>query len=424
MIVGTSLAVWSLGAFVFYLIAGRTLGPEAYGLAAALQGVIVLLATPAGSLQWSIARTIASSDEASRADAMAAYRRAVIMLTAAAAVLAVVASAVTAIIDSAAGPIPLWPLIITYFSVVGFVPLFLGEGALQGEHRYTGFAWSYGATGVLRVPLLLLLFMLPIGLVDATVLAVGLAFALGAVWAVWLTRSSLASRMRPTPTTWRAFSGPLPIVALGLAGIAVLSNIDVVAAKLAIGGGDAGLFGAAAVVAKVLLLVPQALTVVLLPRVAERQASGQRTGSLLAIGVLAIFVSGALAMLLAIPLEEPIMTLAFGPQFAPAASLLVPFFGATTLLGALLILVNHHVARSDHRFIWAVAGLAVLQIGLLVPFSGSSAQIIAVDAVVAALGLIIHEIIYFKTDESMVRGLGAQVTGILRAARRRIGDHA
>ena len=42
MVVGASIAAWSIGVFVYYLVAGRLLGPDAYGLVAALQSVIVL----------------------------------------------------------------------------------------------------------------------------------------------------------------------------------------------------------------------------------------------------------------------------------------------------------------------------------------------------------------------------------------------
>jgi hypothetical protein len=125
-------------------------------------------------------------------------------------------------------------------------------------------------------------------------------------------------------------------------------------------------------------------------------------------------VAGALAMAICYPLEQPIIDIAFGSQFEGAAPLLIPFFGATTLLGALLILVNHHVARNDHRFVWAVGGLAVLQVMLLVFFSHSSQAIIIIDAAVAGVGLVIHEMIYFNTDESMLRGAGQQMAYVVR----------
>ena len=414
MVVGTSIAMWSIGAFAFYLVAGRALGPEAYGLVAALQSVIVVAAQPITGLQWSVARVIASAADDRRQDAQATYRRALIRTTSWATGLAVVATGVTIALSERGHSIPLWPLIVTYASIVAVIPLFLAAGALQGERRYKGLAWSYASSGILRAPILLVLLALPLSKVDASMLAVGLAIAIGATWAVALTRSDLRVRQRPATDTWRAFLRSLPAVMIGLIGIAVLTNVDVVAAKLAIGGDEAGLFGAASVVAKALLVVPQALTIVLLPRVARRKADGGNTGSLLAAGIVTMAIAGVVAMALAVPLAEPVMRIAFGPQFAAAANLLVPFLGATTLLGALLILVNHHVARNDHRFVWTVGGLAVLEILLLIFFSTSGDAIIAIDALVAAVGLIIHELMYFNTDESMLRGAGAQFAAIMR----------
>jgi O-antigen/teichoic acid export membrane protein len=313
--------------------------------------------------------------------------------------------------------LPLVALLLTFGAIVLHVPLLVAEGALQGSHRYAGLAWSYAASGVLRAPLLLLLLVAPLGDVNATVLAVLLAVGIGAAWAVGLTVPATRGAGRPSDHAWRGFTGPLPAIAIGLGGIAVLQNVDVIAAKLSLGGTEAGLFGAAAVIAKGLLVIPQALTIVLLPRVAEQEARGKPTGSFLAVGVLVMAVAGLAAMAVAAVIEGPVMQVAFGSQFELAAALLVPFLGATTLLGALLILVNHHVARSDHRFVWAVGALAVIQVILLIFFSGSARMIIAVDAAVGALGLVAHEVIYAGTNESMVAGAGAQAKAAVRRLR-------
>jgi O-antigen/teichoic acid export membrane protein len=409
MIVGASIAAWSIGAFVYYLVAGRLLGPDAYGLVAALQSVIIVVSLPVIALQWSTARTIAAATPDERPSALATYRRALVRSSLAICLLAVIAGGITIAIDAAGTPLPVWPLLITYVSIIGLVPLVVACGALQGEHRYAGLAWSYASSGVLRAPLLLLLVLLPWSTTDASLLAVAGAIAIGAAWAVWLTRDDLRVRRPPEPGMWRRYSRSLPAVMTGLMGIAALTNVDVIAAKLALGGDDAGLFGAASVVAKALLVVPQALALVLLPRVAERDARDEPTGPLLAMGIIVMIAAGGIAMLIAEALAEPIMTIAFGSQYADAASLLVPFFGATTLLGALLLLVNHHVARSDHRFVWAVAGLAVLQVVLLAFLSTSSMMIIAIDAIVAGIGLVMHEVIYFNSDQSMLRGAATEI---------------
>ncbi len=423
LIIGASLAAWSIGGYLFYLLAGRILGPADYGLAAALQGVIVVIALPAAALQWSNARVIAANAD-NRAGAVAVYRRALMLGTLLATIGALAAVIVTALIAASGADIPFWPLMATYATFITIVPLALTTGALQGEHRFTGFAWSYGSTGVLRAPVFLALLLLPISAVVSTILSVGIAVVIGVLWAMWLTRTDLLTRTPPPPAMWRDFTRALPVAAIGLGGIAILTNVDVIASKLGIGGDEAGYFGAAAVIAKALLVVPQAMTIILLPRIAERKMRNEPTGSLLAAGVAVMGVAGVLAMLLAIPLSEPITTITFGTAYQPAAELVLPFFGATTLLGALLILVNHHVARSDNRFAWVVGGLAVLQVALLAVFAHSPYAIIGVDASVAGLGLILHEVIYLSTGESMIRGIGAQFRIVFRRVSRSHGGDA
>lgn len=422
VIVGASLGIWSIGAYFFYLLAGRLLGPVDYGLAAALQALIVAIALPAIALQWAIARGFASASSAERDGARAVYRRAVfrgIWFTIA---VAAIATVVTIIIGGVRTGTPVGPLVATYWSAAPIIPLVLGMGALQGEHRYWAFAGTYASTGVLRAPLLLLLLAIPIlGSVEATSIATGIPYLLAAAIVIWLTRGDLVNAGPPPAVMWREFTHSLVAAGVGLGGIAVLTNVDVIVAKVSLGGHEAGYFGATAIVAKALLVVPQALTVILLPRVAERERQRAATGPLLAAGVAVMVATGLLAMLIAIPLADPIVTITFGEAYAPAAALVLPFFGATTLLGALLILVNHHVARSDHRFVWIIGALAIVQVVLLILFSTSAHAIIAVDATVAGLGLVIHELIYFRTDESMVRGVGREMSAVITRLRTRGG---
>jgi O-antigen/teichoic acid export membrane protein len=423
-IVSGALVAWSIGAYIFFLLAGRLLGPEDYGLAAALLAVVVVGATPVIALQWSAARIVASDSVGGHSDAPAVYARTLVIGTTGAVALAGLATVVTILIDSAADTTwPVGALVATYWTLAPTIPLFLAIGVLQGQHRYWGFATSYGTTGVLRAPALLVFLAIPFMTgVEATMLGAAIPTALGAGLAVWLTRSLLRPHGSASRAAWRTFGSGLGAAVIGLAGMAILTNIDVVVAKVSLGGAEAGYFGAAAIIAKALMLVPQALTTVLLPRVAERQQEGRPTGSLLAIGVTCMVAAGLLAMALAIPLEGPITTITFGTAFEPAASLVLPFFGATTLLGALLILVNHHVARNDHRFAWMVGGLAIVQVILLVVFGETAGAIIAIDAIVAGAGLVIHEVMYLQTDESMLMGAGRQAREVMRRLRTRGGE--
>ena len=222
VVIATSLAAWSIGAYVFYLLAGRLLGPAEYGLAAALQAVIVVVALPMTALQWSSARVVATST--SDSEAAAVYRRTLVTSTLYACALAAAATLVTVFVAANSNGIPAGALVAMYWSLVPVVPLFVAIGVLQGQHRYAAFGWSYGLTGVLRPILLLLLIAAPVlTRVESTVVATGIPYAIGAGLAVWLTRSLLRSRSRPSTQAWRSFRSGLGAAAIGLAGIALVA---------------------------------------------------------------------------------------------------------------------------------------------------------------------------------------------------------
>jgi hypothetical protein len=101
--------------------------------------------------------SIASATAADLNGARAVYRRAVVRGIAVTVVVAAIATIITVAVGSTRSGVPVGPLVATYWSAAPIIPLVLGMGALQGEHRYWGFAGTYGSTGVLRAPFLLLL---------------------------------------------------------------------------------------------------------------------------------------------------------------------------------------------------------------------------------------------------------------------------
>ena len=50
-----ALVAWNLGNYAFFLVAGRWLGPEDYGLVAALLAATLVVAVPVQALQFATA---------------------------------------------------------------------------------------------------------------------------------------------------------------------------------------------------------------------------------------------------------------------------------------------------------------------------------------------------------------------------------
>lgn len=399
-----ALVLWNLGNYVFFLAAGRALGPADFGLAAALLAVTVIVSVPGNALQYGIARSVAAPEEPHDGVPSAVYRRAWRRSLAWAAAAGAVATAGILAARAIDGDVPAGPLLVTLLIVLPMGPLFLSLGQLQGEQRYRGYAVTFALWGVPRPIVLAPLALLGIGVyaaLGATAVALAAAAAVGA----GLTAPRLAGPTPPAGPDWGTFTRALPAVVAGLSGVAFLTNLDVVAAKLALDAHDAGYYGAAAVLGKAVIVVPQALSIVLLPRIAARRAEGGDTGRILALAVVVTLAVGGLVALLCLPLADLITRIAFGHDYLPGSGLLAPLVAASTLLGLAIVLVAHHSARADHRFVWAVGGVAVLQIALLAVFHGSGGQIVGVNLAAGVAVLAVHEAIHGRSDDGIARGL-------------------
>ena len=405
--------MWAIGSYAYFLIAGRVVGPATYGLVSALIGVLTIITWPCTALQWSAARTLASAS-GDRADAMAAYRRALIRAWLFALGLGAAGVVAVVVAHQFSDAVPTWALVATCVSAVPVLPLFVALGALQGESRYAGYSVSWAASGVLRAPLMLPFLAIAAGSAAAVVMGYGLAVLAGLLIAMWLTRDDLRISRPPSRAAWANFTAGLGATVAGLIGFASLVSLGVVVAKLRLPVDDAGYYGAANTLGRAVLMVPQAVAIVLLPRVARRRSGDVPTGGLLALGAVATLVIGFIGVAFVAVAGEPVIRLTFGSAFADAATLLPQILAASTLIGVLFILVNHHVARSDHRFAWVLGVVALVHLLLLVALGTSANAIIAIDAAAAVLAVVVHEVIYRGTGDSLVRGASA----LLRRPRR------
>jgi O-antigen/teichoic acid export membrane protein len=403
-----ALVGWNASNYAFLLLAGRLLGPSDYGLVAALLAAVLVASVPAQALQFAAARLVAAARNREVELADGIYRRAWRRCAEAMPTAALAACTVIVTVHVTSHHVPLGPLVATVGLVLPLGLYFLSLGRLQGEERFAAFSTCFALWGVPR----------PIVFVPLAALGLGVYAALGATGAALaaaLAASMLFTRGRspgrePSLGEWRAFTRRLMPMVVGLLALGVITNLDVIVAKIVLSPHDAGQFAATAALAKAVFLVPQAVSFVLVPRVAARAAAAQDTGLLVGLGLGVTLAVGGLASLIVGALADPLLRVTYGSDFTGSAALLGAYAGASTLLGALIVLVYHHVARAD-RFVWGAAALAVLQAVLFLGLHSSQKMIVAVDAVVGATGLIMHECMFFRTEEAIV-------PGFVRAVRR------
>jgi O-antigen/teichoic acid export membrane protein len=177
-----------------------------------------------------------------------------------------------------------------------------------------------------------------------------------------------------------------PIAGLGL--IAVLQNIDIIAAKHRFGTNLASSYGATAVAAKVLVWVAIGAGFYLVPEVSRRRAAGEDPRPVL-LRALAIILVCAIPCLLIFAFEPRLLLrLAFGPKRLLASGSLFILGVAFTVLAATYLAIQYLLALRRTWFLVVIAAVAVAEPILLLHASRKPAGFAAVVLAVQALGAV------------------------------------
>src|SRR5204862_537700 len=175
----------------------------------------------------------------------------------------------------------------------------------------------------------------------------------------------------------------------GLIVIAVLQNIDLIAAKHRFSSHVASSYAASAVAAKVLIWVAMGAGFYLVPEVSRRRAAGEdpRGVLLLALGIIAVCAVPCLLIFLVG--AHTLLAIAFSPKRATASSSLLPLGAAFTVLAATYLAVQYMLALKRTWFLLAIGAVAVLEPILLLHASHHPAGFAGVVLGVQALGALV-----------------------------------
>jgi O-antigen/teichoic acid export membrane protein len=175
----------------------------------------------------------------------------------------------------------------------------------------------------------------------------------------------------------------------GLIVIAVLQNIDIIAAKHRFTTSDASSYGAVAVAAKVLIWVAMGAGFYLVPEVSRRRAAGEDPRPILvqALGIVAVC---AIPVLLIFGFASHLLIKAvFGAAKTPAASSLIVLGLAFTVLAFTYLAIQYMLALRRTWFLVVLAAVAVAEPILLLNASHQpksfAAVVLAIQAAAALL---------------------------------------
>lgn len=394
MVVLTTIA--NVVNYVSSLVFSRLLEPVGFGELTSLLALSVVLAVPLGAAQTVVAERIATAHAAGDMDRvrylirLAVGHVTALGLVAGALYVVCIPLVVSALDLRQPGPaIALTPLVVLTF--VNPVTM----GVLQGMERFAAFGVVLAAIALSRIA-----FGVPWVLAGggAGGAILGQAMGMAAVTAaiVWRYRHHLLRR--GTGAATRGLRRRLDIASLTASGafvaFALLSNFDLILARLFLNGQDAGIYAAVSTVGKVVIFLPSAVAVFMVPRAAKAQASTGSSLRVLRIST-ALVAAGTLAFAIPAALEPKlIVRLMFGAGYEAAAPGVLPTVIAGAELAVLNLLCVYSVAIRDRRWMGLLVFGVAIQVTSISLLHASPAQIALAQAVTAGIVLLVNEALF------------------------------
>jgi len=331
--------------YLYLLVMGRLLGPETFGILGALFAIFYSTCLVGQAVMEAIATNVAEiKAKSGQSAAVSVFSKLGIKLS-------IIYLLPTLILIIASRPVAAFfhmtstgPVIILAFSLFTALMLSTVLGLLQGLQKFR----QFGITGYLIAQGLKLLTGVIFVWIGWDLMgAVGALFASTAIATVV---GLVLVRKRLTGDTYNPGRhsprlGPILLPALLLAlFLSIPASVDVMLVTHFFGGKEAGLYNAVATLGKVVVFLPMAVSLILLPRATESHTLGQGTRNILLQSlILTSILSGGVALICWV-FPDTVIRLFFGEAYIEAGTLVGLYASAMLLFSLNIVLIHYNLA--------------------------------------------------------------------------------
>ena len=377
------------------LVFGRILSPAEFGDLTALLSLSVVAAVPAYAAQTRVADRLttyrARGDMKTAAYSIRHNSAHVVFYACVIGVLALLAAPLIEELLSlqAIGPaLAVAPLIIAAL----LSPLALG--ILQGLERLI-------LLGAFMVAIALARLVIGVIWVDAgggsggAILgqAVGVFIAIAVIAKVVWPEQTAAPAGAGRAGIKRKIDAPAVSATAAFVVFSILSSFDIVVAKFVLDPHAAGEYAVLSTIGKIVLFLPSAIAVVMVPRAARRREEGESASRELRIAALLTFLISAAASALSVISPERVVRVMFGEEYIGAADGVLPIVLAGTGLSLIYLLVVYTVAMQDRRWIFLLVVGVVAQV-IAIPMCHDPASVATTQALIVWGTLLVNELLF------------------------------
>ena len=350
IVVGAGLAVPQVLAYAASVIAARLLVPADFGAFGAMQGITQIGAPIGLAIQAIAARRLVKNSANKHHDLLKFGLEVSIAVMLATFLISFPLSSIF--------NIDYLVLVLTIGAIAPYVFISTQLGIAQGKEFYIKLAGIYIVFGIGRsVSAIVGLFVYPelisvgIGFFGGTLLSAIVAhFILGNSKKFWKTDRAEKS----VKELWKATQA--------LFALYVLVNIDVLLARVVLTPEESGVYTVGMLVAKIAFFMPQAITVVLFPKM------GRNDSSALRLAVLGTSLIGALYIGVTYFASEFVVNAIGGSGYAELYSEVWFFAIEGSLFAVLQVLLYGRIAREDTKvsiLLWAGSIIAAISVWLI-----------------------------------------------------------
>jgi O-antigen/teichoic acid export membrane protein len=376
--------VAGVGGFVYHAIAGRALGPAVYSQVAFLIAVYAIGTGPALIIIVVLARYTAMLNARGDPGVRSLLARTIRLI-------AIPCLVVILLTTLFARPIARYghvgssiPILVLGFSIALIWQVAIPRGILQGLQRFTALSLNLSLELVIRTTFVFLLVG-PYAVSGAmTAVFAGLAFVF------FLGLYSLRDHFRrgQQRVYLRVMANFSLTASVGIIGVLILYNQDVILAKHYLGDHDAGIYGGLNKIGTIVYFLTLSVSQVLFPRVVEAVAKEQHPGRILLSSAGILTALGACALLVFAVAPGLVVGILFGPSFRDAVPLVFPVGLIGLALSLDNLLVQFFMAVHDRVFMPILALGVVTEAGLIVLFHANVGQVV-LDVLAALVGLLV-----------------------------------
>lgn len=359
---GAVLLAASLGMnvtnFVFHAVVGRLLGPIGYGELTPIINVVAVLALPIAALEAAVTQAVA---ERGVSEPQAGVRHMLVRATAGGLILAAAWVALTPLVARFLHLPSSVPAALLAPWLATVAPAAVLQGVMLGRRRYAPVAVCQLGSAAVRLASGIVFVEIGLGVSGA----VGATAMSGvAILAILVAASGRTLASRGVPVVPSAGDSMRSMASL--AGVTVLTSIDVWLARRFLAPAGAGLFSSASTLGRIALFIPGAVMAVVFPALVSVGPDQSAVRRLLLraagyISALSLAAAGALAGFSAFALR-----VLFGPSFL-AARPVVGILALAYAAACLVVLLEYFFLAQRSRWSWFAwaASLAALAAALL-----------------------------------------------------------